>query len=519
MKQNPHRGAGLLAVPVLVTLLAMLLAPSNPPRRPDRGGARAAMAKMPTTLRDVGSQAGAARQGCDGEVCPGQYLVKVRGEVTPQLINVLRTLTSQALTEKGLSDEVSAEEIGNSGVILIKTSRTEVNDLLDAFNSKRNDADALAHLFGPAEFDPVIEADSVPSDPLFPNQWGLYNTGQMYLPCAFQEISLQGSPAAQVSAVPAWDCATGDRKNVVAVLDTGIDYTHPDLVNNIWTARKPYTIRHGGQDITCPPGSHGFNILGNPGDQKSLCCPLDDQDHGTHVAGIIGAEGSIPPAVGVGVAGVNWAASIMAVKFLDDRKKGCVSGAIEAIEVVIAIKEQLGKDANVRVLNNSYGFSDTNLCPSTILQSAVERANSKNLLFVAGAGNQYSTKPFYPAAYPVPNVIAVAATNHLDNLWCESNYGNWVHLGAPGSVIYSTTRGNRYTYKDGTSMATAFVSGAAALVLSRCDSLDALGLKNQILDNVDLIPALDTITVSSGRLNVNKALRGCGRCGPRLDGR
>lgn len=522
MKQRPYSGARLLAVLVLVTLVATLLAPSNPPRQSRRGGAGGAGA---TTLRAVSSQALAASRGCGGEVCPRQFLLKARGEVTPRLLNDLRIEVRQALAEKGQIDEVSAEELGNSGVVLVKTARTEVDDLLDTFNSRFTlaNADVLADRFEAVEPDPVIEADSVPRDPLFPKQWALNNLGQLYLSCATALNAPSPGPAtAQISAIPAWDCSTGSRKNVVAVLDTGIDYTHPDLMNNIWTAHRPYTIRHGGQDITCPPGSHGFNLLGKPGDWKSLCSPLDDEDHGTHVAGIIGAEGEGDTPRGV--TGVNWVANIMAVKFLDERKKGCVSGAIEAIDVVLTIKEQLGSDANVRVLNNSYGFpvSDITSCRSTILQSAVERANSKNLLFVAAAGNQLGT--FYPAAYPVPNVIAVAATDHLDNLWCESNYGKWVHLGAPGLMILSTIRHNDYKEKEGTSMAAPFVSGAAALVLSRCDSLDALALKDQILNHVDKVGALSTVTITGGRLNVDAALRACGKCmdraaGPRAEGR
>ena len=154
-----------------------------------------------------------------------------------------------------------------------------------------------------------------------------------------------GVIGADISATAAWDTTTGSRANVVAVIDTGIDYNHPDLAANIWTAPRAFSVTIDGITITCAAGTHGFNAITN------TCNPMDDQSHGTHVAGTIGAVGNN----GIGVAGVNWVASMMAIKFLDAAGFGSTTDAIKAIEFAIQAKSALGADANVRILSNSWG--------------------------------------------------------------------------------------------------------------------------------------------------------------------
>ncbi|HEX8748227.1 MAG TPA: S8 family serine peptidase, partial [Pyrinomonadaceae bacterium] len=282
------------------------------------------------------------------------------------------------------------------------------------------------------------------------------------------------------------------------------DYNHPDLAANMWSAPIPFFVTIGGQTIRCEAGTHGFNAI------TKTCDPMDEYNHGTHVAGTIGATGNN----GAGVAGVNWTSSIMALKFIDATGSGTLSDAIDAIEFAIQAKATFAGGANVRVLSNSWGWNGES---SQALLDQINRAEGSDMLFVASAGNgggdlisdDNDAMPFYPASYDAPNVISVAATDNQDTLAPFSNYGvSSVDLGAPGVLVLSTTLGGGYDWWSGTSMASPHVSGAAALLLSRC-ALDTAALKSAILDNVDSTSSLAGITATGGRLNVNRALRSC----------
>jgi subtilisin family serine protease len=292
---------------------------------------------------------------------------------------------------------------------------------------------------------------------------------------------------------------------VVAVIDTGIDYTHQDLAANIWSAPASFTVTIGGAVITCAAGTHGFNAI------SKTCDPLDDNNHGTHTAGTIGANGNNS----IGVAGVNWTASVMGIKFLGSGGSGLLSDAVNAIEFAIQAKKAFSASggANVRVLSNSWGGGGS----SRALLDEIKKADSNDMLFVAAAGNNGSnndTAPFYPASYAAANVVAVAATDSNDFLAGFSNYGSTsVDLAAPGVGIVSTTIGNTYSSFSGTSMATPHVAGAAALVLSHC-ALDTAGLKNALLNSVDHLSTLTGLTATGGRLNVNTAIRTCASSDP-----
>ncbi|MDQ2983090.1 MAG: S8 family serine peptidase, partial [Actinomycetota bacterium] len=350
-----------------------------------------------------------------------------------------------------------------------------------------------------AEPNYIVHADALPNDPSFGELYGLRNTGQSIL-------GTTGTPGADISAADprwdksagAWGVSTGSKANVVAVVDTGIDYNHPDLAANVWSAPAAFTVTIGSKTITCAAGTHGFNAINN------TCNPLDDNDHGSHVSGTIGAVGNNA----VGVVGVNWTASIMGAKFLDASGSGTTTNAINAIEFTIQAKAKLGSAANVRVLSNSWGGGGFNQA----LLDEINKANTNNMLFAAAAGNNGTnndTTPHYPSSYNAPNVVAVAATDNKDQRASFSNYGaTSVDLGAPGVDVLSTTRGNTYSYFSGTSMATPHVSGAAALILSKC-TLDTAQLKNTLLNNTDPIASMAGITVTGGRLNVNKAIRSC----------
>ncbi|MGO9240539.1 MAG: S8 family serine peptidase [Bryobacteraceae bacterium] len=328
----------------------------------------------------------------------------------------------------------------------------------------------------------------VPNDPLFIDQWALQNTGQT-----------GGTAHADIDATQAWSITTGTATVVVGVVDTGLDYTHPDLQANIWSAPAAYTVQFApGDSITCPAGSHGYDALNN------VCDPMDQNDHGTHVSGIIGAVGDNS----AGVSGINWTASIMGLRFLDASGSGTVAGAVRAIEFALQAKAVLGSQANLQVLSNSWGGTGF----SQALLDEINDANTAGMLFVMAAGNSsedLDTNTFYPASYRTPNAIAVAATDDNDALASFSDYGKGsVDLGAPGVNIVSTIPGANYETMSGTSMATPMVSGAAALVLAVCP-LTTAQLRAALVNNVDVVAGLANTTISGGRLNVYKALASC----------
>jgi subtilisin family serine protease len=233
---------------------------------------------------------------------------------------------------------------------------------------------------------------------------------------------------------------------------------------------------------------------------------MDDVYHGTHVAGTIGASGNNAN----GVVGVNWIAQLMGIKFLDAEGSGTIADAIDAIDFAMQVKEIFGQanGGNVRVLSASWGGTDF----SQALLDQINVAHGADMLFVAAAGNSSVSNeilPTYPASYNAPNVISVAATTNTDDLAWFSNYGaSTVHLGAPGSDILSTRPGNTYGYSNGTSMATPHVSGAAALVLSRC-ALDTATLKDTLLSTVEPVSFLTPYTITGGRLDLNSAIQSC----------
>jgi subtilisin family serine protease len=389
----------------------------------------------------------------------------------------------EMLAAAGLSNQLSVvRNLGADGLFLLDVAAPMVpEDMYDALRQLPG--------FRYAEPDFLLSAETIPNDPSFGQLYGLHNTGQ----------TVNGDPGtadADIDAVEAWDTGTGSSDIVVAVIDTGIDYTHSDLVNNIWTNPGEIPGNLLDDDLNgYVDDVHGYDFYNFDGD------PFDDNSHGTHVAGTIGAQGNN----GVGVAGVNWDVTLMALKFLPASGSGPTSGAVAAVNYVSMMSD---RGINIRLTNNSWGGGGY----SQFLYDAIANNRNRDILFVAAAGNDGTnndTVPHYPSSYDLDNIIAVAATNNDDNL-APYNWGPVsVDLAAPGYNIRSTIPGG-LGFKSGTSMATPHVSGAAALAFSHKPNATYTEVRNAILNGVDVKASLTGLVATNGRLNLVGMLDGLG---------
>lgn len=306
--------------------------------------------------------------------------------------------------------------------------------------------------------------ETVPNDPFFYLQWGLKNT------------LANANPLADVRATLAWDKSHGRFSVVVADIDTGVDYTHPDLGLNIWTNPAEAGLKCGNGIDDDADGltddCRGWNFWSNTND------PMDDNGHGTHTSGTIGALSDN----GLGVAGANWDVQIMPLKFTDSTGAGTTDRAVLALDYAVA--------HGATISNNSWGT--TGFDPA--LLDAIKRAEGAGHLLITAAGNGPSNNditPFYPCDFtkatadnpnPPSNIICVAATDSNDNLAWFSNYGSTtVHLGAPGADIVSTYLNQGYAYLSGTSQATPLVTGGAALLKACKASLSSAEIRDILL--------------------------------------
>jgi len=329
--------------------------------------------------------------------------------------------------------------------------------------------------------------DATPNDPSFSKLWGLHNIGQT-----------GGTLDTDIDAPEAWDADTGSTSVVVAVVDTGIAYTHPDLAANMWT--NPGEIPGNGVDDDgngYVDDVHGYDFANNDAD------PFDDSGHGTHVAGTIAAVGNN----GIGVVGVSWQARLMALKFLAGNGGGTTDNAIRAL--------LYAADKGAVVINNSWGGG----AYSQALLDAIRATDAAGAVFVASAGNSSRDNdlvPSYPASYPVENLLAVAALDHND---AKASFSSWgaasVHLGAPGVAIFSTVPAvgtvgiadpSGYHLLDGTSMAAPHVSGAAALVRAHFPGMSGREIKRRLMAGAEPVASMAGLTVTGGRLNIANPL-------------
>ena len=329
----------------------------------------------------------------------------------------------------------------------------------------------------------IVHTQTTPNDARFADQWGLHNTGQN-----------GGTSDVDINAPEAWDRSVGSDDVVVGIVDTGVNFNHPDLSPNMW--RNPGEIASNGVDDDnngVVDDIFGYNAIAQSGS------PMDDHGHGSHVAGIIAARGNNS----IGVSGVLQRAKIMALKFLGPAGDGTTEDAVRAIEYAIRMKQ---RGVNLRVLNNSWGGSGI----SRALEDAVNAANEAGLLFVAAAGNSAEDNDRttnYPATISSPNVVSVAAIDRNGNLATFSNYGiQSVHLAAPGVEIYSTVLSSNYQTMSGTSMAAPFVSGVAAHLAALEPTLSPADIRARLQRTAKYLPTLSGLIATPGTVDAAATL-------------
>ena len=372
-----------------------------------------------------------------------------------------------------------------------------------------------------AEKNYIIKPSAIPSDPWFlPRQWGLNNTGE----------NSGGTAGVDIDAPAAWDICTGSSSVVIAILDSGIFYNHPDLQANMWA--NPNEVLDGidNDGNGKIDDIYGWDCANGDND------PMDDSSHGTHVAGIVGASGNNA----IGIAGVCWTAKLMPVKIgiLGDEYGTTAAWAVDGIDYA--------RIKGARIINASWTLP----AMSVSVLGALKRAQTGGVLFIAAAGNwdneivwslnppppddggggdggggiptscgnNVDQEPQYPACYDLDNIISVLATDYNDNIAWYSNYGLYsVDLGAPGGIcdysdytrlgdIYSTLGEDGYGPGAGTSMAAPFVTGVAGLLLAQRSNLDWWQIKTIILKSVESVGYLVGRCRTHGRLNAYNAL-------------
>jgi thermitase len=338
------------------------------------------------------------------------------------------------------------------------------------------------------------------ADPLASNQWGMIN----------------------IDVQDAWKVSKGSPDMIVAVIDTGVDYTHEDLMANIWRNKKE--IPNNGIDDDNNgyiDDVIGWDFVSNDNKPYDLAVePLQlltggNPGHGTHCAGNVAARGDN----GIGIAGVAPNVRIMPLRFISDKGQGTTADAIKAIRYAV--------DNGAKVLSNSWGSEGEDPAEgqaNQALRDAVQYAQDKGVLFIAAAGNGHSgagynndtdPKPSYPATYTNENIVSVAALDVNDNFGSFSNWGpKTVHIAAPGVKVYSTTVGSLYSDTvidkfgfhatwDGTSMATPHVAGAAALYWSAHPEKTWRDVKAALIGSAKKIPSAAGKIVSEGKLDLN----------------
>jgi len=361
--------------------------------------------------------------------------------------------------------------------LFVESTSWSSKKLLEVFSSN-----AFKKYVKSVSLDYIYRAEKS-NDTYYSKLWAIENTGQ-------DVNNKSGTVDADIDAAEAWEKTKGDNNVVVAVLDTGVDYTHADLADNMWQGNS----------------YHGYDFAGDDNGNNDNN-PMPDEPysenghyHGTHVAGTIGAAGDNSD----GISGVAQNVSVMAVKVFRPNGSGYSSDILEGVNYVL---DQIENGVNVVAVNASYGGGGSQ---NDAMNDAIKKLGQKGVVFCAAAGNNgknIDNDPMYPASYNADNIIAIAATDQDDVLASFSNYGvKSVDVAAPGTNILSTYPENKYAYLNGTSMATPQVAGSIALLAAQYPESTVAERKAMILDNVDVKSSLNNKVATSGRVNINKAL-------------
>ncbi|MFT5095077.1 MAG: subtilisin family serine protease, partial [Porticoccaceae bacterium] len=483
-----------------------------------------------TSAANISNDWFASLESSDVEPSTPRFLVRLTNVATSQAGDVAGV---QRLLDANSVQGAVVRGLGEAGMVLVRDASSDNNlreQLIDS------------GLVSSVTEDQSVFAQQLPDDTQFSaQQYSFDNTGQFF-----------GTSNSDINAPQAWDKTTGSHSVVVPVIDSGIDYTHPDLARNVWLNQGEISASLAAAltdtdsdglitfvDLNQPANSAsvtddngngfidagdllvdsrwengidedgngltddliGWDFLNNDND------PFDDHRHGTHVAGTIGAVGNN----GFGVAGINWDVSLMPLKFLNTQLVGSTSDAILAINYATMMRSQFG--TNVRVMNASWGsLGDFN----PVLQTAITSAQTADILFVAAAGNGDVTGRgvdldndlgFFPASFDVDNIIAVAASDNNDNLARFSNFGaTSVDLAAPGVGIAGLNRGGGLIFRTGTSMATPHVTGTVALLAALRPFATAEEIRDAILGSVRTVGGLSGDVATGGVLNAGAAL-------------
>lgn len=405
------------------------------------------------------------------EYLPGAMILKFESTATEAEISAFAQSHGAIAVENLFAQETSQETNHDGQWKVLQFAPNQ--DLVEV-----RTVAAQESIVSAVELNYKLTINDISNDSLANSLWGFDNIGQT-----------GGLVDADIDLPEAWRTQTGSKSITVAIIDTGGDYRHPDLADNTWRNQgEVFGNRIDDDRNGFVDDIYGYDFANRDGD------PMDDQGHGTHVAGTIGAVGNNNR----GVVGVNQNVSLMHLKFLNSQGNGSTIDAVRSVDYATRM--------GANVINASFGGGSY----SQAMFDAISRANNAGILFVAAAGNEGNNndfRPSFPANYDLPNVISVAATDHRDQLASFSNFGqNSVDLGAPGVNILSTLPGNRYRSLDGTSMAAPHVAGAAALLLAEKSDQTPRQLKNLLMETTDPVNSLQGKTVSGGRLNVNNAL-------------